>query len=149
GGLSAEQPIRSRYALALLGATVLPTIPLVLGFLSSVHPFFDSLAHFRFHLSIAVIAASIPLLLTSLRREGLMALVLAAGALYTTLDRRAGGAESVAGEAAGAPQASYRMLHLNLRFDNATPQKVLSLIGETRPDVITLAEVSELWEGKL
>ena len=34
----------------------------------------------------------------------------------------------------------YRLLQFNLRFDNRTPEKLLSLIGRTKPDVITLQE---------
>ncbi len=43
----------------------------------------------------------------------------------------------------------YRLLHMNLRFDNPEPGKVLSLIGRLRPDVITLNEVSAMWREKL
>jgi endonuclease/exonuclease/phosphatase (EEP) superfamily protein YafD len=38
---------------------------------------------------------------------------------------------------------------MNLRFNNPTPEKVLSLIGRTQPDVITLDEVSDMWKAKL
>lgn len=41
------------------------------------------------------------------------------------------------------------MLQLNLRFDNPTPEKVLSLIGRLNPDVVTLNEVSTRWMEKL
>ncbi|RWQ43521.1 MAG: AP endonuclease, partial [Mesorhizobium sp.] len=46
-------------------------------------------------------------------------------------------------------QAVYRLLQMNLRFSNPTPEKVLSLIGRTQPDVITLDEVSDMWKAKL
>jgi endonuclease/exonuclease/phosphatase (EEP) superfamily protein YafD len=38
---------------------------------------------------------------------------------------------------------------MNLRYDNATPGKALSLIGRTKPDVVTLDEVSDMWRSKL
>ncbi|TIV69169.1 MAG: AP endonuclease, partial [Mesorhizobium sp.] len=41
------------------------------------------------------------------------------------------------------------LLQMNLRFDNPTPKKVLSLIGRTNPDVITLDEVSGMWAREL
>lgn len=137
--------------LALLAGTVLLTVPLVLGFLAPVHPALDSLSHFRFQLAAAIAAGGAVLAFTELRREGLMALVLAAGAIYTTLDRgvAAGTAQGKAEANAVGPNATYRLLQLNLRFNNATPERVLSLIGETRPDVVTLDEVSEMWEEKL
>lgn len=40
-------------------------------------------------------------------------------------------------------------MHLNLRYDNATPEAFLSLVGRTRPDAITLTEVSEPWAARL
>ena len=47
------------------------------------------------------------------------------------------------------PAPVYRLLQLNLRFDNRTPEKVLSLIGRVQPDVITLNEVSAMWSREL
>ena len=38
---------------------------------------------------------------------------------------------------------------MNLRFDNPEPEKVLSLIGRIAPDVVTLEEVSAMWDEKL
>ena len=38
---------------------------------------------------------------------------------------------------------------MNLRFDNPQPGAVLSMIGETRPDVITLNEISGMWRERL
>ena len=43
----------------------------------------------------------------------------------------------------------YRLLQINLRFDNPEPGKVLSLIGRVRPDMMTLNEVSAMWAEKL
>src|SRR5690606_9878015 len=34
-------------------------------------------------------------------------------------------------------------------FNNPSPEKVLSLIGSTQPDIITFEEASRMWEGKL
>ena len=48
-----------------------------------------------------------------------------------------------------ATRPVYRLLQMNLRFNNPTPKKVLSLIGRTNPDVITLDEVSAMWTTEL
>lgn len=48
-----------------------------------------------------------------------------------------------------ADRIVYRLLQMNLRYDNPTPKKVLSLIGRTNPDVITLNEVSAMWSTEL
>ena len=48
-----------------------------------------------------------------------------------------------------ATRSVYSLLQMNLRYDNPTPKKVLSLIGRTNPDVITLDEVSAMWTTEL
>ena len=50
-----------------------------------------------------------------------------------------------ASEPADNPPTVYRLLQLNLLFDNRKPEKVFSLIGRTQPDVVTFNEVSEKW----
>ncbi len=138
-------------------ATVLLSLPLVGGFFGWLHPAFDSLAHFRVHLAVLLVLAALPLLLArSFRWHGLLAALFGSAAILTV-----SGTSSLSGLLSGtAPvQAShqpadalspvYRLLHLNLRYDNPEPGKVLSLIGRTRPDVVTLNEVSAMWAEKL
>ncbi len=134
-------------------ATVLLSLPLVGGFFGRLHPAFDSLAHFRIHLAVLLLIAALPLLLArSFRWHGFLAALFGSAAILTVT-----GASLLPG--AGPVQAShqpadplgpvYRLLHLNLRYDNPEPGKVLSLIGRTRPDVVTLNEVSAMWAEKL
>jgi endonuclease/exonuclease/phosphatase (EEP) superfamily protein YafD len=137
--------------LILLSATAI-SIPLMLGFFGALHPAFDSFSHFRAHLAVLMALVVLPLLFTSFRLQAAAALVFALAAFSTTSN-----ALAIAGmgpvHAGFDPKADnraiYRLLQMNLRFDNETPEKVLSLIGRTRPDVITLNEVSNLWKGKL
>lgn len=144
-------PARQTLELAALAIAVAISVPLVLGLLNGLHPAFDSFSHFRAHLAAALGLAAVPLLFTRLRMQGLAALALAVGAVATTVNPA--GLQSAA-NAAGTRAASsaspvYRLLHLNLRFDNPAPEKVLSLIGRMEPDVITLNEVSPMWREKL
>lgn len=129
------------------------SLPLVGGFFSRLHPAFDSMAHFRVHLAVALMAASVPLLaIRAFRWHGIVAAALGAGAVLTVT-----GTSLLPG--LGPVQASYgpkdefspvyRLMQLNLRYDNPEPGKVLSLIGRARPDVVTLNEVSEMWKEKL
>jgi endonuclease/exonuclease/phosphatase (EEP) superfamily protein YafD len=128
------------------------SVPLVAGFFGSVHPALDSLGHFRAQFAVLMILFALPLLVGSLRREGLMAIAFGLAALTTTIE-----ALPIPGfaqvHAAFYPKdqdhAVYRLLQLNLRFDNAQPEKALSLIGRVRPDIITLDEVSPMWAAKL
>ncbi|KQZ94399.1 AP endonuclease [Mesorhizobium sp. Root157] len=128
------------------------TIPLLLGFFGSLHPALDSLAHFRVHLAVIVAVLALPLLTTTYLVQAISALVFAVVAFSTTTDTlNLLGSKPVkaAFEAKPANQAVYRLLQMNLRFDNRTPEKVLSLVGRTKPDVVTLDEVSSMWDGKL
>jgi endonuclease/exonuclease/phosphatase (EEP) superfamily protein YafD len=124
---------------------------LSLSFLARFHPAFDSIAHFRGHLAVLLGLAALLLLVIGFWKEGVMALVLAAAALSSTASFPLTGSIKV--HAALSPRdetrAVYRLLQMNLRFDNQMPEKVLSLIGRTQPDVVTLNEVSTEWIAPL
>ncbi|RJT33529.1 AP endonuclease [Mesorhizobium waimense] len=129
---------------AMLGLSV----ALVAGFFGTLHPAFDSFSHFRVHLAVLMALCALPLLATSFRLQAAAALVFALAAFATTsnaLPRL----WQVQADAKPANQIVYRLLQMNLRYDNPTPKKVLSLIGRTNPDVITLDEVSEMWTTEL
>lgn len=147
---------RSRRAAAVAIALALPvavSVPLVAGFLGAWHPALDSFSHFRAHLAAALLLAALPaLFLRGIRSVGWAALLLGAAAFSSAL---AGFAlpgispVSAAFQAKDQGSAVYRLLQINLRFDNRTPEKVLSLIGRLSPDVVTLNEVSRYWAPKL
>ncbi|TKD45273.1 MAG: AP endonuclease [Mesorhizobium sp.] len=145
--------------LAMLGCSV----ALVAGFFGTLHPAFDSFAHFRVHLAVLMALCALPLLVTSFRLQAAAALLFAGAAFATTspvprlwpvqaaYEPNPGDQPDYPGDQSVYPgdKAVYRLLQMNLRFDNPTPEKVLSLIGRTQPDVITLEEVSEMWKAKL
>ncbi|WP_274424823.1 endonuclease/exonuclease/phosphatase family protein [Chelativorans sp. YIM 93263] len=135
--------------LLLALCVTLTTIPLVLGFLGGLHLAFDSFAHFRVHLALLVVVLALPLLLYSgWRRIGLMAIVLSLSSIASVTVPTSSEARANAATAQGEP-ARYRLLQLNLRYDNRSPREVLSLIGRVAPDVITLEEVSGMWRDEL
>lgn len=138
--------IRLLTAGVLLGSAAL-ALPIALGFLGDFHPAFDSLAHFRAHLAAGLLVACVVLMVLRQRLVALTGLALAAGALVTTAPAYLAAPISPANASADVP--AYRLLHLNLRFDNAEPEKALSVIARARPDVITLNEMSPIWEAKL
>ncbi|MDW6021155.1 endonuclease/exonuclease/phosphatase family protein [Mesorhizobium sp. BAC0120] len=135
--------------LVFAGATVL-SIPLVLGLLANLHPAFDSFAHFRAHLAALLGICGLILLASIYWKQGLLAVALGVLALWTTMPAFPlfGATSAAAGDAANG-RAVYRLLQLNLRFDNKASEKVLSLIGRTKPDVITLEEVSVDWMPRI
>lgn len=125
---------------------------LSLSFLGRLHPAFDSVAHFRGHLAVLLGLTAIALVLIGFWKEGVVGLLFAAAALSSvSASFSFPGLTKV--HAAFAPKdgtrAVYRLLQMNLRFDNQTPEKVLSLIGRTQPDTITFNEVSTKWLAPL
>ena len=133
-------------------AMMLLSLPLVAGFFSTWHPAFDSFAHFRVHLAVLMMLAAVPLLFTSLSWQAIAALAFGAAALSTTssaLPLPGLGPVHAAFQPRADDRPVYKMLQMNLRYDNAYPEKVLSLVGRMQPDVITFEEMSEMWVGKL
>lgn len=135
----------------LLSCMVGASLALLLGFFGSLHPAFDSLAHFRVHLAFLTAILAAAFLFTPDRLLALSALVFAVSALssVTGAMRLPFGISANALPARPADRAVYRMLELNLRYDNATPEKVLSLLGRVQPDVVAFSEVSPFWTEKL
>jgi endonuclease/exonuclease/phosphatase (EEP) superfamily protein YafD len=140
-------------SLVALPAAILLSLPLVGGFFGRLHPAFDSLSHFRVHVAAALILVALPLLLSrSFRWHGALAAGLGGWAILNVA-----GTSLVPGlgpvQAAYGPKDDinpvYRLIHLNLRYDNPEPNKVVSLIGRLRPDILTLNEVSSMWAEKL
>src|ERR1700755_1597353 len=57
-------------SLTFVGMLVL-SVPLVAGFFGTLHPAFDSFAHFRVHLAVLLILCALPLLATPFRPQPL------------------------------------------------------------------------------
>lgn len=130
-------------------ATIAVSTALILGFFGRLHPAFDTFAHLRAHFAAALAACAVLLVLVRYRLHALVAILLAAGAFVTTLPSQRFGAASAAQTATDPSWPVYRLLQINLRYDNPEPNRVLSLIGKVRPDIITVDEVSEMWAEKL
>lgn len=132
-------------------AMLAATLALLAGFFGSFHPALDSFAHFRIHLAVAAALLALPLLATRHRLLAGSALIFAVVA-FSTASSALGflglGRVQAGPGAVPADRATYRLLQMNLLFNNPTPEKVLSLIGRTRPDVVTVEEVSPMWRDK-
>ncbi len=136
-------------AILAIGA-VLISVPLVAGYWGRLHPAFDAMAHFRMHLAVLIAILSLPLIfIRGWRQIGAAGTVLGLAALSATLLPGQNAAGTARAEAADMPAARYRLLQMNLRYDNPTPKQVFSLIGQTRPDIVTLNEVSSMWVEEL
>lgn len=146
-----SQSIVSLFRLLVLLAVFAVTTALIAGFFGRWHPVFDSFAHFRVHLGFLLALSAAPLLLAANRLHAATALLLGLGAAGTTFPPGSlpGFGVVQAAPPTGPNQPTYKLLQLNLYHSNPTPERVLSLLGRVRPDVVTLDEVSESWEPKL
>lgn len=132
--------------LAALGILTAMAGALTFGYLGRLHGAFDSFAHFRIHIAAAMVVFALLLVLLRFRIEAGFAAAFGALAIVQTVGLPFnGGANPVSAASIQPHGAVYRLMQLNLRYDNPTPQAVLSLIGRVRPDVVTLDEVSREW----
>ena len=135
-----------------IAACVLVALPLLFGFLGAYGSKLDAFSHFRTYLSILLAVLAIVALVMRAWLAGVVALCFAGAAFATTiaaLDLPFSGPPRLKLVAADGTEPVYRLLQINLRFDNPTPEKVLSLIGRVQPDVVTMDEVSPMWARKL
>ena len=134
-----------------MAVVTIARLALIAGFLGRLHPLFDSFSHFRLHLVALTLVAAVPLLVVNWK----LGVVVVAGAVLAAATTMAVLPAPFIGMTVGAiaspdpERPVYRLVQANLRYDNRTPEAFLSLVGRTRPDVITLNEVSEHWRGKL
>ncbi len=141
-------PARLLLRLAVLALVAGAAATLTFGYLGYLHGAFDSFSHFRIHVAAGLLLL-VPLLwLLAFRVEAVFALLFGATAIATTLSWQT---PPMAASAQAEPPAApvFRLLQVNLRFDNAAPTELLSLIGRVGPDVITLNEVSAMWKERL
>lgn len=141
--MKTEPPRKSApgfFTVIWLTFTVLSTLPILAGFLNHIHPFFDSLADIRVPLAIFTVIIAIPLLFTKARRQGFIPIIFAIAVIGFSYNY--GGLSKVP---AANSTPVIKLLQTNLRFDNRTPEKLLSLIQAEKPDIITLQEGSKNW----
>lgn len=118
---------------------------LALGFGGRLHPALDSFGHFRAQLGVVSFGLSLLVLAMGARGPGAVGALAALAALWTVWPAY------VAPGRTPAPDGGevFRLLHLNLRFDNSTPQAVFALVARESPDVLALNEVSATWRERL
>jgi endonuclease/exonuclease/phosphatase (EEP) superfamily protein YafD len=114
-------------------------LPFLLGFANDLHPLFDSFSHFRVHLLIALLPTLLLLAFFHERRNTFIFLGLVAlGSLYLYFVTQPFTAEDL------DPNKTQRLKHLqfNLNFRNSKMEKFVAYLKETKPDVVTLQEVT-------
>jgi endonuclease/exonuclease/phosphatase (EEP) superfamily protein YafD len=137
--------------LILLGMAAM-TAAITAGFFGHLHPALDSFAHFRAHLAVLLGLVCLPLFATRYLKVGAvgaLGAILAFATTSGTVPIPGLGMEYGPLYASDPQEPSYRLLQLNLFYNNKQPELVLSMIGSVQPDVLTLEEISQPWEEKL
>ncbi len=132
---------------ALLLITMLGvTAALVAGFFGFVHPAFDTLANFRLHGAVALLAMAFVWSFRCSKAPSIVFALIGFGAAATCVS---GLPNPYAGERPITGDTVLRLLHFNLRFDNPKPETALALIRSTNADILSLHEFSSLWAQRL
>lgn len=141
--------------LAALATLLGLTGAITFGYLGWLHPAFDSFSHFRIHLAVLTLLGVLLLLLLRFWPEAIFATFLGVVTIVQTTGLpfssglSAVEAQAGQGQVGQGQEAVYSLLHANLRYNNPEPERALSLIGQLRPDVVSLVEVSAFWRQKL
>lgn len=132
-------------------ATILLSLPLVVGFLGAMHPAFDSFSHFRMHLAVLMVLAALPLFFSRWWTHGVMALLLGSAAIISALGLPSFGVGPVHAGFQDRPVAArtYTLLQLNLYYRHSKPERVIAMLNEVKPDFVLLDEVSDMWTDRL
>ena len=125
-----------RRANSILAALI--AFVLISGFLAPRLPLADSLAHFRFHLTVAMGLAAVSLFIwRDWRAAGFACAVAVAGFIGLAPAFPVWGTVK-----AGGPAPSITLVQLNLSFRNRRPEAVADFIRAAGADVVTLQEVT-------
>ena len=112
---------------------------IALGFLGQLHPFFDTGANFRAHLSFALLIFTLVLIYQRRLLIGAFAAAIVFLGFYNS--------SAMLASASNTP-GKYSLLYMNVLFSNSTPQKAFALIAKLNPDIVALSEYSIEWQSR-
>ncbi len=124
------------------------TLVVLLGFLNTIHPFFDSLAHFRVHFLI-ILASLLVLLFFILQSKIRYIIVFIILSIFVYIYILILGVEFIIPSVI-RKQEHITMMQFNLRFDNKHIDKLKTYLSkESSIDVVTFQEVTHAHKAKL
>ena len=133
-----------RLIIPLIVLCVLGSVAAVgFGFLGRIHPAFDTFAHFRMHFAVCLIFAFFILIFSRFKWIALLGLLVGAYGIYQS---QIGYAWSAVTNNKIDGQAEYSMLHLNLLWTHENPEPVVNWVQEQDADLLSFAELSNVWE---
>ncbi len=135
--------IRSLLLLAIVGLAT----AIAAGFFGSWHPALDTFANFRAHFSVALLGLALIWIFRYGYIFGLFVLILVLPGLLFSVGMM--GQYLYPSKPGTKAETTYTLLHLNLFYENATPQKVTALVARIDPDIIAFNEISSQWKHHL
>ncbi|MEP6563955.1 MAG: endonuclease/exonuclease/phosphatase family protein [Mesorhizobium sp.] len=116
------------------------------GFLNALHPALDSISHFRLHLAVVLVLSLSVFSWRGARMVGLGALLCGVLAISANFPiGRIFASATVSRDKAHV----FRLLQINIRYNNPEPAVLLAMIRSTQADVVTLEEVNDHWVEEL
>ena len=128
-----QSPVKRIVQVGVLAGAAVQTA----GLAQAIHPVFDSIAHFRFHITILLMIGLLALLVMKCGRSAVVVVaVIAAGAIGLAP------AYGSLGPEPDAPERPLVLVQYNTLFKNRTPEAIVPQIGAAGADAVTLQEVS-------
>ncbi|WP_058636471.1 endonuclease/exonuclease/phosphatase family protein [Aureimonas ureilytica] len=128
---------------ALTFAALAGSACIAAGFFGAAFHPFDSVSHFRLTLALALVLVALVAIPARAHLAGALAFGFAVLGLATTLPMLLPQDEATA----PTGQPSYTLLQMNLLYDAGDKAEAIRRIAETRPDVVTLEEVTDEWRA--
>jgi len=125
-------------------ATIGGPLIALLGFLGSLHPAFDLIAHFRYHAALGCIALALLWLVIKQWRVGLSVMLIGVYA-FSAATSGLQAWDSVHTKTA----PSYSLLSFNVLYDNPNRADVVKLIEVHDPDIFIGVEMSTQWHREI
>lgn len=126
-------------------ATVGLTLAIALSYLNAVHPAFDSIANFRFHLAALTIGIAFLWLIGRHVQIAMALLMFGVFAVTSTLSGLPKFSKKTHMQGDSSTLKIYSLLQFNVNFDNANQGNVLEMILDEDPDIFVGLEFSSNW----
>lgn len=133
---------------AMLASVCLIAV-LVLGWLQTLHPAFDSLSHFRLHFAGLLLALTLGFLLAKMWKRAFVSVFVIATSLFLSSPYL-----PIMGPQELLPITSpsgipIRVVQMNLRFNNQESDRAISVLKNAKADILLLQEVTLVTERVL
>lgn len=134
------------FRLLLLTAMIGISLIIGAGFFGAVHPAFDTLSNFRFHLALVLAVMAV---LWTFKCGRVPAAVFALISFFAVASTTSGLPIASGSAQASRNTQTYRLFSMNLFWANQKHDAVISRILELDPDLVVLMEFEQSWPRKI